>query len=1291
MGSDRSKMVRMLRRKGRTAARDFYGDYFVAEFVDGEWTCNTTPTRLLPKPPPARPTRPPPCPCPPRHALSAIRSPTSSSGPVPAQLQCTASNAHRIRVKCNAKWLDDQRVHQEEGVDADSALPVVSASVDIQRAELDAWLADLGEFACQCWAFRGKRREELSRDDRSEDSEEDEEEEDEEEDGKDEEDDDDGQGGASTSRGGHGDGDDGTTTGGGAVRSETAKIRLAYLRKHFAQGPIARRVEEGKTVQLHCQPPDGDPRPEVHWHKNGQTVHFAPGSPLIQAADGSLIISAARLADSGNYTCEARNPANRRLSEAAQLEVYVDGIWSPWSEWEGVCAVLACPVLSSELAMVRGDAAAVQRVLPQQRRTRSCNNPAPLNGGTQCAGAAEELRECAHGCQWDGAWAQWTPWGRDCDANCRRWRNRECTAPAPSNGGAPCAGGDAQWRNCTGSDDLGLPTPAHCRPDFIQPNNSPSSHIKSSSDAVPALFDSNMYVLASMGCVAFLLLSNLRVPKKKNRDAGGHKSSAQCGLFLDKDEKMYFPGAAVAATTEDEHGNVRTVLLSAEQKQALLAASSASGDTFCVSNQSTPGGRFFSLKPGGLSTHGRYRRNPPPPHLPPWTPQLHATVSTPTSAAARLTALLHSPSKGTINNYTVRSWNSGGGGTTTGPYASTGLAMANGRRQTRGGDVAGSQAALLPEYGSSFSSQGSGGSGRFRRPPSSRQRHRCPPAVEENNYATLYEELTARPETVPNPSSSSGSDSITSAEYALSSSADTRPLPAGSDSSERDGPTFVAAEVDGESTRIELRRSGAALTIGERTFSRTRTLFLSVSDDAAERPSLADGDTWLSPTVAFGFCDQCSSADGMARPVVLSVDHCAALFPREHCWHFALHAQLTDDVASNASWVCVWQSDDQIGSDDNFGVQMERQRWHLLTRRSGRFFLAGRARRAHVAPQKRVHLCAYWTPPASLRRPVPPPPRPADCSTNPYDPVPIGSVELAQLRVYCVLETAMSVQSVRQQEEQQLDGVLLAETDNFLLAPKGPLCCCLEQIAFPGGEGHPCGGSQYLEIPDHVHRWCAQNGLHFQLSVPGVPSPAPSSALPRSLSGRIVLYQKGNTADRQVLSFAIDADDQNTFCKKMGRDDSSLSRLSAFGTDQLVSTQFQLATSVRAQLANVLEEGVPDWRALADKLGLCGYIRLIETEQQPALTLLDLWEAIHAGSERALLDLLQHLRVLGRADAVRLLEQCLTTNHSGEQQQQFVPMPCPQAVSHCPATAPFCSLNVLPEESRDELRRACSE
>jgi leucine-rich repeat transmembrane protein FLRT len=45
-------------------------------------------------------------------------------------------------------------------------------------------------------------------------------------------------------------------------------------------------------------------------------------SNIILANDGSLIISAARLIDSGNYTCEAHNIAQRRATDPAIITVY---------------------------------------------------------------------------------------------------------------------------------------------------------------------------------------------------------------------------------------------------------------------------------------------------------------------------------------------------------------------------------------------------------------------------------------------------------------------------------------------------------------------------------------------------------------------------------------------------------------------------------------------------------------------------------------------------------------------------------------------------------------------------------------------------------------------------------------------------------------------------------------------------------------------------------------------------------------------------------------------------------
>ncbi|VDO66028.1 unnamed protein product [Haemonchus placei] len=94
------------------------------------------------------------------------------------------------------------------------------------------------------------------------------------------------------------------------------------MRKHFVQAPTSDRVPEGSTVQLHCVAPESDPKAQLTWIKDGVELEKSADSNVIYGNDGSLIISAARLSDSGNYTCEAVNIANRRSTDPALLSVY---------------------------------------------------------------------------------------------------------------------------------------------------------------------------------------------------------------------------------------------------------------------------------------------------------------------------------------------------------------------------------------------------------------------------------------------------------------------------------------------------------------------------------------------------------------------------------------------------------------------------------------------------------------------------------------------------------------------------------------------------------------------------------------------------------------------------------------------------------------------------------------------------------------------------------------------------------------------------------------------------------
>uniref|UniRef100_A0A915E0J7 Ig-like domain-containing protein n=1 Tax=Ditylenchus dipsaci TaxID=166011 RepID=A0A915E0J7_9BILA len=444
----------------------------------------------------------------------------------PAQLTCKALNARRLRFRCNNKWLDESAHVVVGGISSPSQQPFLQASGSLRANALppppqphqhNGHGQSLHHLFC-C-ALRNCQ--------------------------------------------------------------DTSSVHS----KTLLPNPAPERVPEGRTIQLPCVPPDADPKPEIIWRKDGQEISGHSGtdsiadSNLILASDGSLIISATRLSDSANYSCEAWNIANRRTTPAVQLLVYVDGQWSPWSPWQGACPSLHhtsptfdCQLLAEQLAQPVNSP--IQPLLPQQRRTRVCNNPAPLNDGAYCVGQDEQFRLCEHTCIINGGWSAWSMWS-ECNSQCQRLRNRECTAPAPVNGGAYCQGRDAQWSNCTDSKTGGGHIPSHCLP-TTQMDNYAQPRVVDATAGVS--HHQQLYVLASMGCVAFLLLviagliAALLCRQKKGARKGCAKAMAispagSGGIFMEeKGEKLYFP----VGVHDDELQHVRTVLLSQHQQRALL-------------------------------------------------------------------------------------------------------------------------------------------------------------------------------------------------------------------------------------------------------------------------------------------------------------------------------------------------------------------------------------------------------------------------------------------------------------------------------------------------------------------------------------------------------------------------------------------------------------------------------------------------------------------------------------------------------------------------------------------------
>ncbi|KAL3852080.1 hypothetical protein ACJMK2_015767 [Sinanodonta woodiana] len=141
----------------------------------------------------------------------------------------------------------------------------------------------------------------------------------------------------------------------------------------------------------------------------------------------------------GGRQCNGTSNESQAIPCGSSTCPVVDGGWSNWCDW----------ITDSDCSATCGGGT------KPQRRTRTCSEKWPINGGRQCIGSSAETRivQCSpQPCPpVDGRWGSWTSWTSSTTWNVTcsngkqtRTRTRFCNDPFPQNCGRPCNGSSVE-------------------------------------------------------------------------------------------------------------------------------------------------------------------------------------------------------------------------------------------------------------------------------------------------------------------------------------------------------------------------------------------------------------------------------------------------------------------------------------------------------------------------------------------------------------------------------------------------------------------------------------------------------------------------------------------------------------------------------------------------------------------------------------------------------------------------------------------------------------------------------
>ncbi|XP_066944513.1 LOW QUALITY PROTEIN: netrin receptor UNC5B-like [Macrobrachium rosenbergii] len=424
---------------------------------------------------------------------------------------------------------------------------------------------------------------------------------------------------------------------------------------------------------------------------------------------------------------------------------------------------------------------------------------------------------------------------------------------------------------------------------------------------------------------------------------------------------------------------------------------------------------------------------------------------------------------------------------------------------------------------------------------------------------------------------------------------------------EADGMTWGVMTSSGG--RLSLAEYGVALTIPEGALPRDtcHQIYIAAKSHPQSGPPLSDRQTLLSPVV------MCGPANvQLLKPAVLSFEHCASLQHATWQVHIFSADTLVRCNINEPSWFrLITIGEERI--DTPVLTQLDGSQVHLMMETLQQFVLVGESAGSNAAV-KQLKVVAAAPPPTAS-----------------------GALNVS---ISITHDTTAGLASITQIERKR-GASLLDKPKTLLLQDCGAnLCLTLDELG-PGWLLPP--SQQYQEV-SFERLW---KGSQEAVSVAFTLNRIEGSEAP--LACRVVTQQKGLSTHRQLLRINSDfpyapvtASPAHTATRSLTV--TSSSEGSSMVTLTPEATTFRLPQRLRQELCRCLDPPNArgnDWRMLAARLNLDRYLNYFACKTSPTEHILDLWEARHC-DPNALTDLLNILRVIGRPDAVHVLE-----SHSG--------------------------------------------